>query len=812
MEKQKKNVIFKGILASLLAVLFMAPVVYAQETNADEFTLEEITVTAQKREMNVQKTPVSIQAVTADELAEESKQRLDEIMQGVVGVASQGSQVGTDFYMRGVGTGNFGPPTGGLDQSAVAVMIDGVYQNRGEVVRGGTLDMQRVEIMRGTQSTTLGASSLAGAVSLVSNVPAFKYEGSGSLELGTYHLTGLQGVLNVPLAETQALRIAYSTDKRDGYISSGAGNSDLTNARLKYRWQATDAINIVATYNHQNIGGNGVDTGVLTYDGYWEAYNADNAVNYNTTMGYPQILGHAAGEKYDKRDNPWDDGYPADQWPNNPYRHTNINQYSAEITWDLGIGTMTMTPSYQTAHFQSTEQPRGGNWRIEDRVQKTKQVDVQLASPSDSTLVWLGGVYYYDTRFTGTSMTAEYETTLGRGQGDFTGNMAYGWTSNNPNIQTTYAGYGNLTYPVLDNLRLDAGVRYTHDKKSTRQTTGNGVSGTIIGPSTPYVYTTSEATWKSVTYRVGGEYDVTEQAMVYALYATGYQPGTFAGGTTTGKQNLEQWTAGLKSRWFDKKLQLNLEGFQSTYHNRPLDGGLSYFTSNWSDYNTTSQCGSGGPGGTPYTVSEDGETWACYSSGQGVTVPEMTSQGADLSINWVITAADKLDASAEYLHSVQKTPRVPVTQDYFVNTAGMSEELATTVYNGLVATANSYEGLTLQNSPKWSANASYSHMFTFSNGSTLTPKLNMEYKATYWSMGGGPNADIANHSYADQAAYVLWNAYLSYNSPDGQFTVNAYAKNIQNKPILTNVGSEGSYKTVTLAAPRTLGVVFSARF
>ena len=153
------------------------PQIFAQESATEEFTLEEITVTAQKREMDVQKTPIAIQAVTADQLVEEAKQRLDEIMQGVVGVASQGSRVGTDFYIRGIGTGNFGPPTGGLDQAAVAVMIDGVYQNRGEVVRGGTLDMQRVEIMRGTQSTTLGGSSLAGAVSLVSNNPVFKYEG-----------------------------------------------------------------------------------------------------------------------------------------------------------------------------------------------------------------------------------------------------------------------------------------------------------------------------------------------------------------------------------------------------------------------------------------------------------------------------------------------------------------------------------------------------------------------------------------------------------------------------------------------------------
>jgi iron complex outermembrane recepter protein len=812
MEEKMKNVLKLFLMTTIGIVFFISglPNVFAQETKTDEFTLEEITVTAQKREMNVQKTPVSIQAVTGDELTEEAKTRLDEIMQGVVGVASQGGQVGDSFYMRGVGTGNFGPPTGGLDQPAVAVMMDGVYQQRGEVVRGGTLDVARVEIMRGTQSTTLGGSSLAGAVSLVSNNPVFKYEGDGSLELGNYHLIDAQGVLNVPLSTNQALRFAYSTDKRDGYLSSGASDSDLTNARIKYRLQATDNINIVATFYHQNIGGNGVNNSILTYNGYWEGYNPDHASLYTHTMGVQPILGHLAGVKYDKRDNPWDDGYPADVWPNNPYRHTNIDQYSAEIHWDLGIGNLTMTPSYQQAHFKSTEQPRGDNYRSEDQLQKTKQLDMQLASPSDSKLVWLGGIYYYDVDYSGKQVTVEmnYTDCAARGVSSPDENT-FCWQANE-NSGTTYAAYGNFTYPVLDRLRIDAGLRYTHDKKSTRSSTSDQ-KGTVAGPYTPYVFgnPTNEATWKSATYRVGAEYDVTEQAMVYGLYATGYQPGTFAGGAgTTGKQELEQYTAGLKSRWFEKKLQLNVEGFRSTYHNRPLDGGLSFFTENY----PSSQCGSGGgPDAVPYTISADGESYACYSSGQGVTVPKMNSEGADLSISWVVTESDKLDASAEYLHSIQKTPQVLVNKQYFMD-AGASDALATTLYNGIIAVANSYDGLTLQNSPKWSANATYSHIFTLPSGSTLTPKINMEYKAAYWSMGGGPGADIAHHEDANQAAYTLWNAYLTWNSADGQFNVNAYAKNIQNKPILTNVGAESGYKTVTLAAPRTFGMVFSARF
>jgi iron complex outermembrane recepter protein len=820
MDKQKMRFIFKGILTSLLAVFFVAPVVFAQETKSDEFTLEEITVTAQKREMNVQKTPIAIQTVTGDQLTEEAKTRLDEIMQGVVGVSSQGSQVGTDFYMRGVGTGNFGPPTGGLDQAAVAVMIDGVYQNRGEVVRGGTLDMARVEVMRGTQSTTLGGSSLAGAVSLVSNNPAFKYEGDGSLELGNYHLVDVQGVVNVPLTESQAFRVAYSTDKRDGYLSSNAGNSDLTNARIKYRLQATDAINIVATFNHQDIGGNGVDTGVLTYYGYWEGYNAarDAAGAYDAWMRYPAIFGHVNGVKYDKRSNPWDDGYPANVWINNPFRDTKIDQYSVNIDWDLGIGTLTAVPSYQNAHFQSNESPRGSSFRSEDRLQKTTQLDIQLASPNDSTVKWLGGVYYYKTRWSGSILSTTTVPVAPGGRGSpppctdpsTPGEWTFCWSNNDPNIQTTYAAYGNLTYPILDNLRLDAGLRYTKDKKSTRQS--DNAAGTADGPNSPYTYTSAnnirEGTWNEATYRVGGEYDVTEQAMLYALYATGYQPGTWGGnGSITKKQTLQQWTAGVKSRWFNKKLQLNLEGFQSTYNNRPLQGPFSAFV-NYS----ANQCGQ--PGGPPGIVTDFGSDYACVDAGQGVTVPTMKSQGADLTINWVITDTDKIDASTEYLKSTQGRPELPVTLSYLESQPGATTALATQVFNGLSSLASQYDGLTMQNSPKWSANFSYSHIFNLPSGSMLTPKINLEYRGSYWSQGGGPGGSIIKPGNSVQDAYTLWNAYLNWASSDGKFNINAYIKNIQNKAILSNYGDPepgGSAPYVSLLPPRTFGMVFDVR-
>jgi len=826
MYKQNVGLIFRSVLAGLLAVLFMAPGVYAQEEeDTDTFTLEEIMVTAEKREANLQKVPISIQTVSGVELTTEAKQRIDDIMRGVVGVASQDSMVGTDFYIRGLGTPDAGPPVGGLNQSAVAVLIDGVYQIRSEVVRGGTVDMAQAEVMRGTQSTTLGGSSLAGAVSLVSNDPVFEYEGSGSVGFGNYNLQTTQGVLNVPLSDNQAFRIAYASEKRDGYLSSNAGDSDLKNTRLKYRWQPTEDLDIVATWNHQTIGGNGVTNGVLTYSGYWEGYdpskdpdiNPDCTTCYTATMGDPAMFGHLDGEKYDQRDDPWDDGYPADKWPNNPFRHTTIDQYSADIDWNLGIGTLSLIPSYQKARFISQEPPRGDSWRGEDQKQETTQLDAQLTSPADASFEWIAGVYYYNTQYSKDQANVSINGSPPPGPPGSSpcvvgpdAEHTYCWSRDDHNEQTTYAAYANVSYPVLEDLRLNAGLRYTKDKRSTHS--ANDLPGTAAGPIGDWVLRDpSSGEWDDLTYRVGGQYDLTDQAMLYAMYATGYQPGTLSGGGQTDKQTVDQYTLGLKSRLLGNRLQVNVEGFHSKYYDQPMRGGMTTYTSNWETYNNTSNCGSGGgPDRVPTTFDND-LGYACYGVDHP-TLPEVVSKGFDLEINWLIAENDRLDVSAEYLLSQQGKPEYLATQSELEG-YGMSTALATEVLNGLEALATAYDGLTLQNSPEWTANISYSHIFDLPNGSTLTPKLNAEYRDSYWSQAGGPGGSVSvvQPGSSIQDAYTLWNVFLNWTTSDDRFNVSAYVKNIEDKPILTNFRDEAGTQYVSLNPPRTVGIVFSVK-
>lgn len=827
--------------------------------------LEEIVVTATKRETDLQKTSISIQTYSGEQLKQEGKKRIDDIMAGVVGVQVQGGIVGSNFYMRGVDSGT----QGGNSQASVAVLIDGIYQNRGEVVRGGSLDVAQVEVSRGTQSTNLGASAIAGAISLVSNQPVFEYQANGSLEAGNFDMLNLEGVLNVPVTDNQAVRVAYSSNKRDGYYASGVGDSDLQNARLKYRWQITDAVNTVFTISQNKIGGNGSETGALLARGTYQPWITNAATNPAVNGCYPAgatilVFGCkpmywadiSAGQYYFERSNPWDDGHPA-RFPNNPFRHTNITAFSAEVTWDTGIGTLKLTPSIQRTTFESNETPFNiGGWGAENREQKTRSFEAQLSSTNDSALQWTGGLYYYWTNQTGTMVNTIVPG--GMGCAATSTDLCYTWSSDKETMQETRSIYANADYSLTDALRLSAGVRYAHDEKSyisNLSAAGTGtatVAGNLYGPTAAFnyncVYTgtapnCAEASWTATSYSAGVEYDVLPQSMLYAKYSTGYQPGgVSAMGGITPKLTLEQITVGIKNRFFDNKLQLNLEAFDTRYHDRTVQGGIGAVQLS-STVSTTCTTPTGFTGTFYLEVNTSGSGCLYYTG--TATAPDVVSRGVDLELNFLPTSNDRLDMSLEYLDSsYQSVPQLAsgvasptVASIQALANAGNGGTVTTTqaqtLLNNFNAGLAAYNKAVLQNAAEWSGSLSYSHRFALKAGGTLTPKLSASYKSRYWTLNG-PSANIglanqalqsgygryyANGTFAAgiQPSYSLFDAYTTWQAADGKYSLTGYIKNIENEPILagastTTVNGVAIPRQIYLLAPRTFGVTFSANF
>jgi iron complex outermembrane receptor protein len=700
----------------LLTAVTVMPAV--AQTNVG-YQLEEVIVTAEKREVNLQKVSTSIQVRDGDELRKEGKKRIDEIMQGTVGIQMQDGPVGATFFVRGVDSG------GDTSVTTVPILVDGVAQTRTESVRGGTLDLARAEVMRGPQSTTLGANALSGAISLVSNNPVFEYEASGTLEVGNYHKQSLEGVLNVPISENQAVRIAYAADKRDGYISNGAGDSDFVNARLKYRWKPTDDLDIVGTFYHQLIGGNGVQQRTLMAFGRYIPYVAGpasvsgtsaqrfnltfpagscaqnagartsavgavnrvvgNLVANQTLIGCPvSFIPYDDGTDFRSRDNAWDDGLPADIWSNSPFRHTNVDQASIEVNWTTDMGTVTFLPSYQKAHFTATESPRGNFWMANDDYQRTKIVDLRMNSNAGGKFVWQTGLYYSGDAKESMAINSSYPGRVVAG--GVAGNCgAIGGTFPTANCWTYQFApvtnrvgrsvYANAEFSPLETVRLIGGVRYNDDY--ARLVRYSAVDGTAIGPNpvgipasptsalrlglnTQTVVNNISANWNHTTYRTGLEWDVTPDTMVYGVYSTGYTPGNLDTMQTTPqpKVTLSQVTAGWKSQLLDNRLQFNGEAFLTTFKNRQVDGTVTGYGSGIGGYSgpaTTDFCAAGGMASATNAVNYDTQTFAPCLILAAPIVPKFLSKGVDVDLTWLLSANDRLTLTGEYLSAAYDT-------------------------------------------------------------------------------------------------------------------------------------------------------------
>jgi iron complex outermembrane recepter protein len=821
--------------------------------------LEEIVVTAEKREENLQKVAVSIQVKNGDDLRKQGKKRIDEIMEGTVGIQASGSPTGTSFYIRGVEPAAAGRGT----PVTTPIIIDGVAQNRTESVRGGTLDVAQVEVMRGPQSTALGANSLSGAISLVSNKPVFEYVGNGSLEYGNFNKVSTEGVLNVPLSDNQALRIAYANDKRDGYYSNGSGETDTVNARIKYRVKASDDLDVTASLSHQKIGGAGSELGVRA-SGTWVPYTSSlggttDGCNMTTLpTGYSAYIGCPTtfvlkddGSTFRTRSNAWDDGMPKNGWGWGAYQDSTIDQANVEINWNTGIGTVVIQPSYQRSHFKSLEGSMGlsgPSTAGEDIRENTSTLDARINSNSDSVIKWQAGARYNVDDYGHNNL---FEVVTAPGTADPMGGYSceptplancYTWSVTPAQQAKGLSGYANGEYSIIDTLRVIGGIRYNHDSASVDQANGflagtsTGVDPAALAAATVYH---GSQTWNKVTYRAGLEWDVLPETMLYTTVSTGYTPGTVGGMSFDNNGNyvssdavtLKQISAGWKSQFLDNRLQFNGEFFATKFYNRTVSVA-STSTNALADSSATAGCsntqGATNYGGF-YVIADSNSTGSyCVVAANTVTAPTILSKGLDMDLTWLISAEDRLTTTFEWLDTTyDQRARINGVD------SGSQTSLKTAIGNAatsagvtlsdaqLTQFANFYDyglsslvGLQLQNAPKYSATLAYQHEFDLTKGGTLTPRIEAAYKYTYWSTGENPFGNQVAAIVADksslywQPSYLKWDAYTTWTNADGKFTATGYIKNVTNKVIMT--AYDGS--VVQLAAPRTFGVTLSANF
>lgn len=256
-----------NIAAAFFAALSISTPALAQQGPEQQMapgTLEEITVTARKREESLQDTPISITAFSADRLEAQGVSQITRIQDFTPNLVFQNtpsnSGVGSNaaVFIRGIGQKDFAPTT----EPGVGIYIDGAYLGRSVGGVFDLMDVERVEVLRGPQGTLFGRNTIGGAVSITSKPPGDEFSVKADVKLGTDNRLNVRSTVNVPLTDTFYAKLTAASLRQDGYVQrpfdgKDLGDQDYSYGRIALQWLATADLtfNLAADYSRDRSNG-----------------------------------------------------------------------------------------------------------------------------------------------------------------------------------------------------------------------------------------------------------------------------------------------------------------------------------------------------------------------------------------------------------------------------------------------------------------------------------------------------------------------------------------------------------------------------
>lgn len=554
------NRLVKTALLAGAAMGAIASAAYAQDARAQDAeptsSVEDIIVTARRTEESAQKTPLALTAFSGETLERTGAQQVTDLQGAVPNlnlVQGRGSSNSTNIYIRGVGQ----PDALQTFDPAVGVYVDDVYYSRIRGSQFDLLDLERVEILRGPQGTLYGKNTIGGAMKLVSRRPGQEFRARASAAYGDYDLMEFQGAVSGPVTDTLALGLSALHSERGGYVTdpvTGAEYNDKNTsaARASLAWDptATFRVDLNVDYSKDDAGLTvGQATNSLTYLGYGVAYPvATPTPEYDfktrTTPGLPN--------------------------------ETRLETWGTALrmTWDLSDAlTLKSITSYRELNTDDYIDFDATQLEIADALvavdQKQTSQELQLTYDS-GPLTAVGGLYYLKEDVS--SHQESYNDDL---LGPLYGNATFIRYIDDALETTSKAAYANVSYAVTDALRLSAGVRYTKEEKDYARLTSVVSSFLFNGLpilNTSYAFAPPTGEWDDTSIMLSADYQLSDDAMVYARYSQGFKSGGFNGranspteATEYQPETADSFEVGAKTQYWDNRLRLNLAAFMTKY-------------------------------------------------------------------------------------------------------------------------------------------------------------------------------------------------------------------------------------------------------
>lgn len=740
-----------------LLSLTLASAALAEEpvTSAGEagFSLQEITVTARRREESLQSTPIAITAISGADLESRGETQIDAVSHFAPNVnfsaagTSSGSSSAAVVFIRGVGQNDFLPTT----EPGVGLYVDGVYYGRTVGSMIDLLDLERVEVLRGPQGTLFGRNTVGGAINITSRKPSDEFSADVRGTVGTDQRRDLSARVDLPLSDSFKTSAAFLTRNRDGYVHRGdgvdLGGDEVLGGRLSFLWD------ISSSFEAQ-----------LTVDGVREREGSAPEVLLNALEGgtFPTFFNNnqfGNGARDPACRGGGSTSNPAcynDQFAVGPFGSLSMGPSRSDVdswgsalnlSWTLSDAlTLKSISAYRKVEAELARDPDGSRYDIfstrDSFAQDQLSQELQLVAD-----LWNGranlvsGLYYFTEDGEDFAIVTLVPPTSP---------LLVGGSTENEN----YAFFSELTYNLTDRLHLIGGARYTNEDKRYVGVSLRGFGGAPV-VSVLQGAAAGEQRLKDdrVTWRASVSYDFAKSIIGYVTASTGFKSGGWTMRITEinqtiprfGPEFVDLYEIGLKTEFPDRRLRLNAAVFYSDYDDIQLDGVIP------------------GAFGTMTFNGGDAEL-----------------KGAELELDWIPVTSLKLFGSVGYLDS-------KYTEINPGSTVRLTDRLI--------------------RAPEWTASTGVSYLVNLGTLGSLTPRLDATYKSE-------TQFEAVNTPFARDNGFVALNLNIPYVSSSGAWRFNVGVENLTDERYLiaADTNTAIGYEVGVFARPRNWSLSVERRF
>lgn len=614
---------FKNCTLSLImaCTLFGADSVLSQQSSSG-FVLEEVIVTARKREESLQETPLSIAAFTANELTQRQIRSTDQLADVTPNLTfdsyapSSGQNASSQIYIRGIGQSDFTAVT----DPGVGLYVDGVYYARSY---GGTLDfldLERIEVLRGPQGSLFGRNTIGGAITLHTVRPHEEFQSSAEVIVGSDNMFYVTGDINIPISDGLYTKIGVTSRNRDGYVQrvqlaerqlSGTpaatdgvdlGDDDSVAARVSLVWEPSETLSFFLSADYTDEDENGSPATSLgmndesVFPAHTNQFENGLAFGGNCPLFPPPHAGPDASTNNNFL-------CINDTWRRNEFENEGNAEVGSQLTmwgvsleveWDvtnwMSIKSIT---AYRDIDANSARDADGTPYQVfhtQDPFEQNQFSQEFQFSGATENLKWLVGLYYFEEEADNPNPVQLPVPTIGQ--------IVSGGQVDNDN----FAVFSQVTFNFSEQWDLTAGIRYTDETKRFRPYSfadGNYIQG---GPGSPFVrfhdcptgqepgcdgvngrlFTDgdrllpdeqSKLDFNDLTPMLNLTYYANEDVMLYGSWSEGFKSGGFdqrfinyqPAPSSFEPETATTYEIGMKSSWLDETLRLNIAGFYTDY-------------------------------------------------------------------------------------------------------------------------------------------------------------------------------------------------------------------------------------------------------